>query len=126
MAAVTNAITVNFQAQVVNGKYRESIAPGAQIIAQQNPGRGGGIQTVSHTTLTTLTLGVAVNGWMLIQNLDAANYVIWGANRSDLAMEPLGKLLAGEYAWVRVAPGVIIVAQADTGDVQVDVRALAN
>ena len=126
MAAVANAIRVNFQVNVLNGSYRESINPGSLGITQQSAGRGGGIQTVSHTAAGVLSLGsLTTNGWAYLQNLDAANYMTFGP-QSGGAMVAMGKLLAGEFAWVRLAPGVVLMAEADTADVQVDVRAFQN
>ena len=127
MAAVANAIRVNFQVQSINGSYKEAVAPGALGIAQQAQGRGGGIQTISKTSETALSFGgITVNGWCFLMNLDATHYVVYGPKNVGGTMEPMGKLMPGEFAWVRIAPSVVLRAKADTADILLDVRIFEN
>jgi hypothetical protein len=123
MAAVLNVFTIQFSVNVLNGSYKERIDPGSLIVSQQAPGRGGGIETVAFASAGALSLGsITSNGWCFLQNLDAANFVTYGPQIAGGAMQAFGKLLAGEYAFVRISPGVVIMAQADTANVLLDVR----
>jgi len=125
MAAVATAITVNFQVQITNANYRETIAPGAAVIAQQNPGRYGGVQTILSASITTIVVtGVTTNGWCFLRNLDATNYVTYGYDVAGTLNK--SKLLAGEFAWFRMAAGATLYAQADTANVRLDIRLLEN
>ena len=127
MSAVANAIQVNFSCSVANGAYREVIAPGSVQIAQQNPGRYGGVQTIPFASAAVVSLGgVGTNGCLFLRNLDAGNYLTYGPQIAGGAMQALGKLGPGEFAWLRLGVGTVLMAQADTAAVQLDVRLLEN
>lgn len=59
---------------------------------------------------------VATPGYVLLLNLDAANYVVYGAD----ADSPFGKLKAGEVALLRMAGGTLSL-KADTSACLVEV-----
>lgn len=106
---------------VSNGEYRDLIANGSKSITQTAVGRGGHVQSIG-TTEEVVDIGdVATSGYLYLHNLDAANFVEFGPESAG-AMVSLGKLLAGEEAWLPVKPSVVLRAKADTAAVLLDVR----
>lgn len=78
------------------------------------------------TTATTYSFPfVATYGWCLLQNLDAANYVTYGATVSS-TYAPLGKLEAGEVHLLRLDPGITFTMQANTASVNVNLLLLED
>lgn len=62
---------------------------------------------------------VASLGWARFENLSTTNYVEVGIVVSA-TFYPFLKLLAGEYAFMRLPTGIAPYARANTGDVQLD------
>jgi len=60
---------------------------------------------------------VVTNGWLLVINLDATNYVTWGPKNSG-AMVPCGRIKPNEHAYFRVEPGVTLRWKANTATVK--------
>lgn len=58
-------------------------------------------------------------GWARFQNLDSTNYVEIGIVVSA-TFYPVITLLAGEYTFVRLSPGIAPYARANTASVQLD------
>ena len=118
---MANEITLSIAMQVVNGNYRDLIQPGQLRIDQATIGRGGHVQTIG-TSEEVIDLGdVVTNGYAALRNLDEDNYVTYGPENAG-AMVIFGKLKAGEPAVLRIAPTVVIRAQANTAPVKLDVR----
>ena len=118
---MANEITLSIAMQVVNGNYRDLLQPGQLRIDQATIGRGGHVQTIG-TSEEVIDLGdVVTNGYAALRNLDEDNYVTYGPENAG-AMVIFGKLKAGEPAVLRIAPTVVIRAQANTAPVKLDVR----
>jgi hypothetical protein len=118
---MANEIQLSITSRVTNGAFFDQFQFTGQGIDQAAIGRGGYVQTIG-TSEEVIEVGdITTNGFMILKNLDEANYVTWGPE-SGGSMVVLGKIKFGEPAVLRVAPGVIIRAQADTADVQLDVR----
>lgn len=66
---------------------------------------GASAETITFTDITTL-------GWLYLKNLDATNFVTYGPDSSGQV--DFGKLKPGEFALMRVKPGITIKATADT------------
>jgi hypothetical protein len=116
-----NEIQATFSLRVANGSFVDQCSPPMALIDQAAIGRGGYVQTIS-TDETVVNFGdIVTNGWCLLQNLDAVNYVTYGPELAG-AMVPFGKLEPGEWAWLRIAPSVVMRAQADYAPLQLDVR----
>jgi len=120
---MANEISVSFNAQIVNGFYRDTIQPGQVQITQSAVGRGGHVQSVGFAAPEVIDIGdVATNGILYLRNLDDTNYVTFGPQSDAATIEVFGKLKPGEFAFLRLAPTVVLWAQADTAACLVDVR----
>lgn len=119
---MANEIILTVAAQVVNGSFRDTFQPGQLQIDQAAIGRGGYTQLIGYAAEEVVDFGdVSTNGLLILRNLDDTNYVTYGPEDSG-AMVVFGKLKPGEVAILRVAPTVVMRAQADTADVLLDVR----
>lgn len=122
---MASEISISLVVQVTNAPFRETFSPGNLLVDQAAIGRGGYVQNVG-TSEEVINFGdVAANGYCILQNLDAVNYVTYGPE-SGGAMVVLGKLKPGEVALLRIAPTVVMRAQADTAAVKLDVRLYEN
>ena len=84
------------------------------------------MQTIPFAAAAVVSLGaVGTNGCVFLQNLDSTNYLTYGPQIAGGAMQVLGKLGPGEFAWLRLGVGTVR-RQADTAAVQLDVRLLEN
>lgn len=118
---MANEIQFNFSVQVRNGFFTDQYNPGVIQITQSAVGCGGYVQAIG-TSEEVVSFGdITTNGWCRIRNLDTTNYVVYGPEATG-AMVTFGKLEPGELAWFRVAPTVVMRAQADTADVKLEVR----
>jgi hypothetical protein len=120
---MANEINLNFILQVNNAAFRDAFAPLPMSLTQTNVGVAGGVQSIPITdTLVAGLTGLTANGYAVLQNLDTTHYVLWGPDNGSGAMVVLGKLKPGECAVVRIAPTVVLRAQADTAAVKLLVR----
>ena len=128
---MADEITVRFSARVLNGNMDESFGPGQITIDQSVQGQGGHVQEIGLTeeALDVGDIGVGTintEGCLYLHNLDATNYITYGPQVGTGSMEAMGKLKAGEIAWLRLSPGVVVLAQADTAACKLDVRLYAD
>lgn len=118
---MANEITMQITFSVTNGNFVDTFDSTLRNVDQAMAGRGGYAQDIG-TTEEVIDLGdVSTNGYCILTNLDAANYVEWGPESAG-AMVTMGKLKSGEYAIFRMAPGVVLRAKANTSNVLLDVR----
>ncbi len=118
-------ITLSINLRVANGSFVEQFSPGQQSIDQTVVGRGGYVQSIGIAD-QVVTIGTMTNfGYAVLRNLDATNFVTFGPE-SGGALVPFGKLKPGEIAIVRLKPGIVLRAQADTAPVKLDVRVYEN
>lgn len=118
---MAGTIAPTFSATTLNGTFRDSIIESGVSVVQTAIGRGGYVQTIG-TTEEVVDFGdVTTEGYLYLKNVDPTNYVTYGPEDTG-SMVVMGKLKPGEFAWFRVAPTVVMRAQADTADVQLDVR----
>lgn len=119
---MSNEIQASLVVTVANGAFKDQFAPGSLAIDQAAIGAGGYTQKIGFAADEVVNFGdISVNGWCRLRNLDAAHYVVYGPE-SGGAMVAFGKLKPGEFAWLRIAPTVVMRAQADTAEVLLDVR----
>ena len=119
---MANEITISLNAQVVNGFYRDTIQPGNLQIDQSAVGRAGHVQNIG-TSAETVDLGdVSTNGILYLRNLDETNYITYGPQSDAATIEVFGKLKAGEFAIMRLAPTIVLWAVADTAACLLDVK----
>ena len=81
---------------------------------------------VGTTEENILTTEVGTEGWVALLNLDAANYVEWGASATTPTIATIGRLEAGEMAVFRMEPGTTLRAKANTAACEVEVWVLED
>jgi hypothetical protein len=118
---MANEIQLTIGLRVANGSFLDVWNPPPQQITQTDPGSVGGTFTVNTTPTTISLTGLTTFGLMRITNLDPTHYVVFGAD-SNGTLAALGKLKPTESFLLRLAPGITLKAQADTGPCKVDVR----
>ena len=123
---MAGTIKVTTTITVVNGNYLKTFAPGTKTFVQTNVGATAGIVSVGTTEENILTTEVGTEGWVCLLNLDAANYVEWGASATTPTIATIGRLEAGEMAVFRMEPGTTLRAKADTAACEVEVWVLEN
>ncbi len=109
---MANEIAIGISFTCNNGYMRDQYSPGQIQVTQANVGRAGHVQNVG-TTEEVLDFGdINTNGYIILRNLSETNYVTYGPEESG-AMVVVGKLKPGEIAILRVAPTVVMRAQAE-------------
>lgn len=108
----------------VNGDLKVSYASGQVGVDQTTKGAYQNVQVVG-TSEEVIATGADLTafGYCLLVNLDATNYVEFGPESAG-AMVAIGKLKAGEHAWLRLKPGITLRAQANTANVRLLVTIL--
>jgi hypothetical protein len=113
---------------LTNGDFNDTLPAGSYSIDQAAIGRGGSVQTIGTTVGGDIVVfgDVATAGYLYLKNLDDTNFVEYGPDTGGDAMQAMGKLKPGEPAILRMSPGVVLYAKADTDDVKLDVRLYAD
>ncbi len=116
---MSNEIQLSIVVRVANPPFQDMVNPGQVLVDQTNVGQGGYVSSIptSDTAVPGLT-GLTANGYAVLQNLDETNYVVYGPDNGSGAIVPFGKLKPGEIAVLRIAPTVVLRAQADTAAVK--------
>lgn len=118
---MANEISVTLGVQVKNGHHVDKFEPGTVQITQSSAGRGGHVQNIG-TSEEVVDFGdISTNGVLALRNLSTTDYIVYGPEDTN-AMVIFGKLKPGEIAFLRVAPTVVMRAQADTNAALMDVR----
>lgn len=119
---MANEITMTAQIRCTNGSFTENFAPAQKRIDQSSVGLAGNVQTIGFAADETITVigDLATLGIAAFQNLDATNYVDIGPDDSG-ALLGFIRLEAGEFATMRLKPGITIRAQANTAAVKLRV-----
>lgn len=119
---MAGTITTSLSVSVVNGTFVEDFSLGPAVIAQSAIG-GGNPGTVSVTTSEgDITISLSAPGMVVIENLDATNFVQYGP-KSGGAMIPFAKIKAGEWHKFALDGSVTLRAKADTATVKLRIRA---
>lgn len=116
-----NAIQIVLVVNVANGAFRDMFSPGQINVDQAAVGRGGYVQSIGTSEEIVQFGDVVTAGYLVLRNLDETNWVEYGPE-SGGAMVSFGKLKPGEVAVLRLKPGVVMRAKADSGAVKLDVR----
>jgi hypothetical protein len=121
---MANELKITLQAALTNGAHKETFAPTQASITQNTVGAHAPVVTVG-TSEEDLGIGdITTLGWLFLQNLDATNYVTYGPK--DTTMKAFGRLEAGEFACLRLEPGITLRWQANTAPVKVKVLLLED
>lgn len=122
---MANEIQTTLNVAVVNGNFRQTFAPGTIQITQTAQGAHSPVVSVG-TSEEDLSVGdVGTLGVLCLRNLDSANYVQWGP-KSAGSMVAVGRLKAGEVAYIRLEPGITLRWVANTAACKVQVMLLEN
>jgi hypothetical protein len=122
---MANELTVSATLALTNGKLKERAETGALQVTQ-SVALSFSPTVIVGTSEEDLAIGdIATLGWVLLQNLDSANYVQWGP-KSAGAMVAIGRLKAGEFALLRLEPGITLRWVANTAAVNVKITLINN
>lgn len=121
---MADEITINgFRIKVKNGDYRFDFNNPTQRI-DQAVARGSARVLSIGTSVETITFtDIATEGVLILKNLDATNYVVFG---DTSATNLIGKLKPGECAVLRMNPAATLDMQANTADCDVQIILLSD
>lgn len=125
---MANEITVAASLSVSNGFFASSLAPGTKRYDQAAVGGVNNVVSVGSTAEEDIGTGdIGTLGWCMLRNLDATNYVTYGPKTTGGTMKVFGRIKAGETAGpMRLEPGIVIRARANTAPVKVQVVVLES
>lgn len=119
---MAGTVTTSLALSVVNGAFRDDYSIGPAVIAQAAIG-GGNPGTVDVTTSEgDITISLTTPGTIVIENLDAANYVQYGP-KSGGALVNFSKIKAGDWHKFYLDSSVVLRAKANTATVKLRIRA---
>jgi len=114
---MADEVRVTFQMTVANGNYSDSFAKTASY-SMSAIGAASGIQSIGTSEENLVTTDITTNGFLILQNLDSTNYVDYGLDNAG-TMRGIGRIKAGEFAWLRMKPATSLRLQANGGAVQI-------
>jgi len=121
---MSSEIRLNVNMSCTNGNYTDQIIKSIQVNqATANGTKPGIVCTTSDTALSFPAIGTL--GYALLYNQDATNYVDLGPEVSG-AIAPIIRLQPGEFAVLRLKPGITLRAQAHTASVDLMAWVLEN
>ncbi|MBU0599063.1 hypothetical protein KKF61_08840 [Patescibacteria group bacterium] len=124
---MADEIRLSYSLHVVNGFFSLGPQSVSLQIDQAAIGRAGHAQSIGFAAAEIVDFGdIATNGYLVMRNLDDTNYVTWGPDNGVAGIQVMGKLKPGEVAIFRVAPTIVMYAQADTAAVLLDVYLLED
>lgn len=120
---MADEITITSTLTLRNGSNVFSWTPGAiQVDQTASGGPTPGYVTIG-TSEESIAFGeLSTQGYLIIHNLDATNYVRWGFATGVYG----GRLNAGEYAILRLNPGSTLYLIANTAACKCHVYGLEN
>ena len=121
---MANEITVGCALKVVNGNNSFSFAPGTKTYTQAAiGGPTPGYVTIGTSEESNTLSELTTQGWVVMQNLDTANFVQWGFSTGVYG----GRMEAGETAGpFRLEPGTTLYLKADTAACKVLIYAIQD
>ena len=115
---MAGTITMQTGITHVNGGLAINVPQKSKAIVQTTQGAFTDTQSIA-TSDTAITIGsIATLGIVVIENLDATNFVDIGSYVAA-TFYPLVRVLAGERYPFRVKPGLTLYAKADTSAVKI-------
>lgn len=126
---MADEIKIRLNILVETGSFTWSFNPGQISVDQAAGGRAGNVQSIGTTEEAIDGLAnLTAYGYAVLRNLDATNYIDFGPedDTSAGAMIPLGRLKAGEFACLRLTPGVALMARASAAACLLDVTVLED
>jgi hypothetical protein len=112
---MTGEIGVTLRVKTVKDSFQSDFNPGSQAIDQNAIGSDGGVVSVSTGGTTLVMDKVTTLGVFTVTNTDASNFITIGPSTSTgSAPHPFQKVKPGESHMLRLVPGIITRAVADT------------
>jgi len=123
---MSGTIKQTFQMSVGNGGFADAVTINNLEVVQNNIGASSGVRTIGFAADEVIDTGdLATEGYVFIKNLEetGGNFITWGPDAViPGTMVGCGEVKPGEFAWFRLKSGIVFRAQADTADVQADIR----
>lgn len=119
---MADEIRLSLNAQLENGFLKDRFNPGTLLVDQNTLGAHAPIVDVG-TSEEDMPVGdVATLGYLILQNLDATNFVDYGPKNGSNVMEDFARIYPGEFAVIRLKPGITLRWVADTAAVNVQMK----
>jgi len=124
---MAQSLLINLSATAEFGNFKDTFTPGAVTVGLATQGASSGLVDVgtSEEDLAIGDVGASTQGFLILRNLDASNYITYGPKSSG-AMVAFGRLKAGEVTILRLEPSVVLRWQANTATVKVQTKLFAN
>lgn len=114
---MANELQITLKSRLANGEFVDLIEGQTYQVTQAAIGGHFGVVTVGTSEEDVAVGDVSTLGWLYLKNLDSTNYVTYGPK--DTTMKAFGRLEPGEFAMLRLEPGITIRWKADTAAVKV-------
>ena len=118
---MANEIQFSFSGRIQKGSFLDVISQETLQVTQSGVGDYSPTALVGTTEEDLLIGDIGTLGWLYLKNLDTTNYVTWGP-KSGGVMIPLGRIEPGEFAVLRLEPGVTLRWKANSSAVRIKVR----
>jgi len=117
---MADEITVGASIRVINGNMRDEFNPGTLSYTQVAVGGPTpGYVTIGTSEESFALPELSTKGWVMMQNLDATNFVQWGFSTTVYG----GRMKAGETAGPFRLDVLAIFLKADTAACKVQIKA---
>lgn len=113
---MANEITVTLSINVDNSPFKWTHNPSQLQIDQSAIGLSSVVQNIGTSEETVTINELTSEGIAFFQNLDSTNFVEIGPDNTGI--QDFIKLKPGEFAMLRLKPGITVKAQADTAAVE--------
>lgn len=110
---MASEIQATFGLSVVNGTFKDALNRETYLVNEAAIGGDSLVVSVGTSEQDLAFPDVSTLGYAYLRNTDPTNFITYGP-KSGGSMVLFGKLKAGEFAWVRLAPGITFRAKADT------------
>lgn len=121
---MANEIRISLNANCTNGNYTDQIVKSIQVNQTTANGTKPGLTLTTSDTALSFP-GIGTFGYAVVYNQDATNYVTFGPQVAG-AIAPFLQVGPGEFALLRLTPGITIRAQSHTASVDVSFWLLEN
>lgn len=117
-------ITVDASLKVINGFHNELQSFFGLQFTQTGNGAFSGVLSIGTSEELITFTDITTEGWCFMRNLDATNFVEWGAD--DTTMKKIGQMSPGEPALFRLSAGVGLKLKASVAACDVKFLVLEN
>jgi hypothetical protein len=119
---VANELRFTGATDLFNGALMDSTPQQTLLVTQSLASLLSKVVSVTTSESDLSTTEVTTLGWAWIQNLDTTNYVQWGPKNASNNMQVIGRLKPGEWALLRLEPGITIRWKANTAACKVLIK----